>query len=243
MTSKKFTLGSPGDTVYFFSRARDEAGNVEGWHTPEWDTRTKLYTWQLSGTVSDNRGNPLPETLVNILPAPAAPAEHEAGGKYHAWLLTQGALAVDAQSSGYAAFPPANLSVDMDEVRSLYLPPQDDLIQNGGFEGQNLSGWTISGSATLTDTLEAAHTGTGGLFLGVACTPPCLGEPETVAAMSANSWAIWHRIKKEISMPSTRYSQPRCRFTTPGDRQREVGVLLSRSAAPRLLAHLIVRYP
>jgi hypothetical protein len=185
MTSKKFTGGSPGDKVYFFSRARDEAANVEGWHTPEWDTYTTLYTWQLGGSLSDNHGYPIPEADVNILPAPAVPAEEAIFGKYHTWLLTEGDLTVAAHASGYGAFPPSRLNIDADEYRSLYLPPQDDLIQKGGFEEQDLSGWTISGSATLNNTLEAAHTGVQGLLLGDACLPPCLGAAETITPTSA----------------------------------------------------------
>ena len=56
-TAATFT-GAAGSTIQFRVRARDNAQNLEAWPASA-DATTVLYTWGISGVVTDNRGAPV----------------------------------------------------------------------------------------------------------------------------------------------------------------------------------------
>jgi hypothetical protein len=60
-----FDVGLAGHTHYFRCRAIDKVGNVEDWPADA-DAQTTLYTFQLTGALSDNRGGPVSSVAVEV---------------------------------------------------------------------------------------------------------------------------------------------------------------------------------
>jgi Tol biopolymer transport system component len=175
-TSEKFPA-TPGTTVYFRSRARDYVNNVEHW-SENGDTSTTFYTWHLSGQVTDNRQNPLIDVPVTIEPSPLESTKTGYDGQYKAWLIADGSHNLGVNRAGYS--PAITTALNYDSIDSLYLPPQDNLIQNGTFEAspQPLAFWDIDGTLPNLVTSNYRHTGQNGLFMGIDCPVPCLSDPQ-----------------------------------------------------------------
>lgn len=181
-TSALFS-GPPRAVVYFRSRARDNAGNLEPWPAAEdGDASTTLYTWQLSGQVMDNRGMPLVHVPVTITPAPLSSVRTDLYGRYLARLTAEGAHILEASHRGYAAISPSQLDVVSDRSLDLYLPPQANIIQNGGFEAddQQLTDWVVGGTLPVAVTTAVHHTGLKAASLGLPRPVPCLSDPEPI---------------------------------------------------------------
>lgn len=171
--------GVPGTTVYFRSRARDHAGNVEAWR-PTADTATTFYTWNLSGQVTDSRGVALPDASITADPAPANTVRTQPNGRYTARLTAEGNHTLGASQAGYGPLPSTRLQVTADQEFNVVMPPLDTIINNGGFEAQSdqAAGWTTSGSLPAAITTTAPHTGNQAAALGQSCAPPCMGSAE-----------------------------------------------------------------
>jgi TolB protein len=167
--------GVPGTTVYFRSRARDHAGNVEAWNATA-DTSTTFYTWGLSGQVTDSRGVALPDASLAVHPTPANTPRTQPDGRYLARLTAEGNHTVGVSQVGYGAVPNSTLRVTADQGLDLVLPPLDSVLQNGGFEASadQPSGWTAGGSLPTAMTTVAPHTGANAAALGQSCPSPCV---------------------------------------------------------------------
>jgi Tol biopolymer transport system component len=173
-TTDKFAA-TPGTTVFFRSRARDYVYNIERW-LENGDTSTTFYTWHLSGQVTDNRQNPLIDVPVTIQPAPLVSTKTGHDGQYDAWLTADGSHNLSVNRAGYS--PAVTTALAYDNIESLYLPPQNNLIQNGAFEAapQPLAFWNMSGTLPHSVTPNYRHTGQNGVFMGLDCPAPCLSE-------------------------------------------------------------------
>lgn len=180
--------GVPGTTVYFRSRARDRAGNVEAWR-PTADTSTTFYTWALSGQVTDSRGVALPDAAISVAPAAANNVLTQPSGRYTARLTAEGNHTLGASQAGYGPLPNSTLRVTADRNFDLVLPPLDTVVQNGGFEAQadQAAGWAASGSLPAAITTAAPHTGNNAAALGQSCAAPCMGSAEPIRTTSSYS--------------------------------------------------------
>lgn len=174
--SAAFTT-TPGTTVYFRSRAHDYRYNVESW-SDEDDTRTTFYTWQLTGKVTDNRELPLKDVSIGITPQPIASVTTDSQGQYIARLAEMGTHTLTIDHPRFVPIPVTSLS--MTSVESVYLPPEDDLIQNGTFETNphQPTNWAIDGTLPISLTSDGRHTGNYGIIMGLDCSYPCLSASQ-----------------------------------------------------------------
>jgi len=171
---------SPGKVLKFRVRARDDADNVQDWGSAPETNYTRTYTWELDGTVTDARGNPLAQVAPLVAPSPLDSPLTDVNGKYQAHLTTEGNHNLSATPPGYTPVIAQPLIIEYDQIADFYLTSGTNLIQNGGFEQpmQPLFGWQVEGSLPITPTTRA-HMGTSAALLGGSCnTPPCLtGSP------------------------------------------------------------------
>ena len=177
-TSRTFT-GTAGQTLYFRSRGRDRAGNVEDWPAGDGDTHVTFYSWLAAGSITDHSGTPLVTAGVssspNLLAAPVG------SGTYALYGLTAiPAYAAAWSRPGYSSVPATVLSTTQDQLWNIVLPPADNPVQNWGFEA-GLTDWAASGSVT---TSVLAHSGAAALHLGPD-TEFALDEAELVSYYSS----------------------------------------------------------
>ncbi len=167
LSSTPFTWGTfdptppqYGQTYYFRSRARDQAGNWSGWSAAVYTT---LARFTVAGNILTIRHQPIAGAEVTLTPA-VLNVERRPGG-YLAYLADAGTYDLIAMHDSFGLLPPLHLSVsgDLSGV-DLVLPPLDDVVENGGFE----SGWgDWQPGGTLTPTLiTAPHTGNRAALLG-----------------------------------------------------------------------------
>jgi Tol biopolymer transport system component len=210
-----FPLISPGEELFFRSRAHDKAGNTESWHTTSGDTWTKLFTWLFEGIISDNRGKPIPNSNTGISPTPWEQTQTDYYGKFLFHLITQGSYTLNAAHAGYGTLPTVTLPINSDSSFGLQLPPQDDLIKNGGFESGNLGSWQITGTLQANIDNSQVHSGNASVILGglIPVQPVNLsnspgqsgfwGRPLIARDTQGRMHAVWY----EMSLPGLVYSQ------------------------------------
>lgn len=165
--TQDFSLNG-GHTVYFRSQAFDFADHQEAWPLGNGDASTSIYTWQLTGNVIDIRERVVQQAVVLIEPAFDDQVNADQNGNFHRYAPTE-SVTVNIAKNGYGSPPPQVLSSQTDAHYTFMLPPDDELIQNGGFE-QGLTSWNLS--AYLPPRLEyvnvhrgnasTAFSGTGG---------------------------------------------------------------------------------
>lgn len=157
--------GAAGHTYRFRSIARDHAGNVETAYTAAGDTATLVARYLLTGAVYDPRGRPVSGAAVTTQPAALNQPLSGADGGYTLGLLDDAAYAVTAAAPGYGALPARQLDVDASLAGiDFYLPPQLDLVANGGFETSG--GWTLDGPVPPSRVAGQGFTGAYALRLG-----------------------------------------------------------------------------
>ena len=113
------------------------------------------------------RHEPVIGAQVDLDPPPPYIASTLSGG-FLAYLVTPGNYDVSAARSDRFGILPAMLALPVnDDVSDLVfvLPPQDDVVSDGGFEAGDLSAWQATGIPAPTWTGQA-HTGTGAALLG-----------------------------------------------------------------------------
>jgi Tol biopolymer transport system component len=177
MTSIPFS-SETYETAYFRSQAIDNAENLEPW--PEnGDAWTKLYSWLFGGKVADNRGVLLPNAAVSISPTPwETGVTTDRSGQYQAHLKGEGAHTLNTSLAGYGAALPVNFYVNGDKSLDRYLPPVENLLENGTFEASasQLTGWMEGG--ILATTVVTGYSGLNAAGLGYDCGIPCLTSRE-----------------------------------------------------------------
>jgi hypothetical protein len=186
-TQSEFIYGfSPGNVLNFRLRAYDEAGNQESWtEDPNGDAHTTLYTYSLQGKAADTRDQPVAEAALTLNPPSANTLVVTPDGNYQAFLQTREGYTVMAQAAGYGKISDTTHNPLSDLDQNLYFPPLNDLINNGGFEDNQVQNWEISAPVSSTDQLTATvqsdyrTSGSSALTLGSACQEPCFSSPET----------------------------------------------------------------
>ena len=163
-----------GKSYYFRTIARDQAGRT----TTSASVSTIVAKYTLAGGVFDIRHQPVAGASVDVDPAPLAAEPRPAG--FRAYLAGAGDYEVSASRSGFGLLPPMPLQVagDVDDA-DLVLPPHDDVVSNGGFEG-GLAGWTASGAVLPELINDGQHTGSGAVKMGGLGGISQLGQPISV---------------------------------------------------------------
>jgi hypothetical protein len=147
---------------------------------------------QVTGQVLNNQHRPI--FLASIVAQPAGPdAVHTDGnGRYVLYLPDTGTADIMVTRVGYGLLPSLHDLPTGSDVSGLdfVLPPETDLVVNGGWETGDLTGWQSEPGAEVTATPVAAHTGLNGLRFG-----------SPVAAASTAMPQIW-QIAQTISLPA-----------------------------------------
>mgnify|MGYP001175224507 CR=1 FL=1 len=158
-----------GETYYFQVRAVNEAGIWSTWSPA---VSTVLARFGLGGQAYNVRHEPVIGAQVSLVPSALSPSplyvEDLLGGGFLAYLPAAGSYDISVARPDRFGALPAMLGVPVsDDVSGLgfVLPPQDDVVVNGGFEEGDLSSWQANGTLTPTWT-DQPHTGTGAVLLG-----------------------------------------------------------------------------
>ncbi|MBC7234300.1 MAG: PD40 domain-containing protein [Chloroflexi bacterium] len=168
-TQASFGLAAPGETVYFRSRARDIAGNIEGWPSGNGDAQTTISsgatltptptasptptpapTRVFVGAVRDVRGVPIPEASARLLPDAQAEARAGPGGYYQLPIPSEGAFHVEVSASGYAAQVLWRPDASALQGAAVYLSAAPELLLNGSFESAGAA-WYARGSVSYLE--------------------------------------------------------------------------------------------
>ncbi len=165
-TSASFP-GVGGTTVYFQSRARDNSSNLEEWPIAnKGDAFTTLYTWQITGTVRDTRGIPIPYASLIASPQALSNLESDSNGFYKMYLQMQGSHYLTATKPGYGNVAAIALDLTADSSVNHVLPPFEDQMLNGGFESGTLANWQSGGTIPAKVLQDIAYSGHSGTLLG-----------------------------------------------------------------------------
>lgn len=149
-------------------RANDAGYNRSRWvHYP--GTLT-LYDWSAAGHVTDNGGAPLQGVLANSSPAPFLNNRSDAYGHYALYTASEDAdyYILSWSKEGYGQ-PPATTfaSEPQDIVANVVLPPADNVLPEGTFEGTSLpAAWHGSGTVPPTVSNAQRFTGDSALHMG-----------------------------------------------------------------------------
>lgn len=162
-----FFTGQAGHTYAFRARAEDLAHNLEAWAGEEGDANVAFYAWQISGKAHDIREAPLGGVLALTDPDPMLSFSSDEAGNYSAYT---GEVfpnpAVQWSRDGFNSLP-ATIYGPADVYNSVYLPPIDDQVLNGGFEsGSLLPNWQAAGTAKPQIATETYHSGTYASVMG-----------------------------------------------------------------------------
>lgn len=154
---------------YFRSRTLDYAGNYESWPgNSTGDAATTIFSWYLSGQVTDGRGIPYIEEPIALQPTAIEPVVTDSRGEFQVHIGTPG---------DYMLAQEMALKMDQDRTRRYYRLPTDNIIQNGGFETPiSTNDWQISGTVAMTKSVDLAHSGAKVAQLGASCPAPCLAS-------------------------------------------------------------------
>lgn len=175
-TSAAFDPASPqyGKRYSFRARAYDEAGNGSD-STP---VSTLLARFTLGGDVLTVRDRPVVWATVS---APGALAVVQfVGGGYLAYVAGPGTYELSASRQGFGSLPPLHAELLASDLSGLdfVLPPEDDIVGNGGFES-GLASWQPGGTPSPAPISEA-HTGSGAVRLGGGTGTSSLRQSLTV---------------------------------------------------------------
>jgi hypothetical protein len=160
----------PGEQVFFKMHATDEAGNQENWPTnPDYTTSTIIYTYQLNGRVTDNRGKALTGQAVEVTPV-AVNNLLVTGkdGQFQAYLQNLGLHTLNAHPTGLGPLPATQAYAAADVQQDLHFTAGDNLVENSGFEAPLGNEWTLAGSLPSGQRSQSAYSGQSGLALGCA---------------------------------------------------------------------------
>jgi hypothetical protein len=162
-----FFTGQAGHTYAFRARAEDLAHNLEAWSGEEGDTQVAFYAWQIAGTAHDIREAPLGGVLTLTNPDPMFSTASDEAGYYSAYtgdILSN--PAAQWNRNGFNSLP-ATIYGPADVYTSVYLPPIDDQVLNGGFEsGSLLPNWQAAGTAKPQIATETYHSGAYASLMG-----------------------------------------------------------------------------
>jgi hypothetical protein len=169
IASEMLFEADPGHTYTFQIQASDDAGNRSAWKSLPPIT---FYDWYLRANVYDAAGNPIPEYLPSVNPGGfiETPTNHN-GQNAAIYAVGQTTYDVAWPHANTGQLPvssyPSTNDVDID----IFLPPANDIIQNGDFEqfgSRAMPAWDHAGHFLPVQTESAAHTGEAGMQLGIS---------------------------------------------------------------------------
>jgi len=194
---------TPAATVYFRSRAQDNAGNLEDWPPGDGDTSTTLYSWRLNGAVTDTRGVPVRDAGVEVNPPALNWPSAGSDGRFQLYMPSAISSAVRVSKENFGSVPAAVLSGQTDATQWWALPPQDERLVNGEFEQADLAPWQVSGLSPVILDRSMAHTGNASLRLGqsgvqeatnISSNPGnsgLFGPPRVATDTAGNLHVVW----------------------------------------------------
>ena len=146
--------GTSGSEVAFRIRIGDPSSNWNQWTPEQYVPHTKLYAHNLSGVIRDSRGLPIPHGEVIVSLPVVGPVIMEPDGRFALRLEQGGDTQVNVEATGYGIVPEWSGTIETDTSLEFRLPPGDEVVQNGRFEG-DLNPWIPAGDALpiiITDT-------------------------------------------------------------------------------------------
>jgi hypothetical protein len=200
-----------GETVYFRSRAQDNAGNWEAWRPETADAFTNVYDWQLFGRITDNRGKTVPQVSVITQPVFSDQTNADKVGQFHRY-VPWSPVSVRVSKSGYGALPESSLSSTKDFQYWWILPPADNRIKNGDFES-GLNSWLMADNYLPSLDSDSKYTGSASVAVGqikavknvqnLTQNPGRSFMPRAVQDVSGNIHLMWRELG---SNPTVNYS-------------------------------------
>jgi hypothetical protein len=163
-TSATFN-GQAGHAYDFRSRAYDEANNAEAYPSSA-DTSTAI-ALSVDGVVRNMRNQPVPLAAVAFSPAGIGPTASGLDGQYTEWVLSAGNYTFGISRPEFGSLPSMQVTASAPSTSApdAFLPPSNDLVKNGQFEGGNLTGWTLSAQNAPALTAQP-HSGGKAVALG-----------------------------------------------------------------------------
>ncbi|MCB8925846.1 MAG: PD40 domain-containing protein [Ardenticatenaceae bacterium] len=210
--------GSVGQTYQFRVRGTDKAFNRSNW---QYNLKTTMYSWLISGNITDNRGNPVTDATVNTTPASFETYPSDFLGFFKNYAGSAPSVySVNWLKSGYGSLSTTTYTVDNDALVSMTLPPADNMLSNWGFEDSWLGdagSWQTAGLTSLFRT-DASHTGTHSVLMGELSLPalenisnsPVLhsSTPKITTTADGITHIIWSEAttsNPEATIPEIRY--------------------------------------
>lgn len=159
-------------TVYFRSRATDNAGNVEPWQpSTESEAQTTLFATTVQGQLTDARGIPRSGETLAVLPAAIESVTTDQVGRYFARLPLEGEYQVNN----------VRVNANTDLHYSFYTAPRENLLANGDFEASStLGAWQAGGTMTPIVTRTHVYQGGQSVRLGSDCAIECITIDNTM---------------------------------------------------------------
>jgi len=139
-----------------------------------------LEAMQVTGQVFNNQHQPVFSATVMTQSAEQGVAHTDVNGHYVLYLADTGVVDVTAARAGFGTLPALHdlpTGIDVSGL-DFVLPPQDNLVVNGGWEAGDMTGWQTEPGASASVTAAAAHTGLDGLrFSSPATAATTLNRP------------------------------------------------------------------
>lgn len=153
--------GVGGQEASFRVRAWDNASNVSQW-TPEVSVaHTQFYSRTLAGQIYDTRGVAVVDATVIVTPTTLSAITVDDGGQFFAYMAHNGETQVQIAAPGSAPFLRTESDAAHDLLVEVWLLPEVNLIQNGGFELDDtlLSSWQSGGDSAPAVTTYTRQNG------------------------------------------------------------------------------------
>ena len=158
--------GTPGYTYGLRVRAVDRAQNAGVWSDVGGVPATTFYQWRIDGEVQDIRGKSVVDASVALSPAALNTLTASVSG-YRGYLAASGVYLGQAYQSGFGVVPPMSVAIDGDVIVNHWLPPLDNVVQDGNFEtGVITNAWQITGAPQPYLVNSVRHSGNASIGFG-----------------------------------------------------------------------------